>query len=284
MLSAIGLLASILGWGASAQAFLVSATIHVGLFSALLLATRFGGDDENVVVMRRGQIVIEATYSPGQPERRPEPETSDADTLDAPALPIVVQPEQATMGERRLMLAPSTAPDERRAEKPTVSQLTTNRGAASADDKAAEISAAETIVSIEPPLQVTAETLPRAHGVTYSPRKTLAGPPQPEIPELLGGNPTAEGIDDSSLPELEGNAAPTYPPAAYRDGLEGAVTLRLRISARGAVTAVEVVRSSGHDILDEAAVNAARRFRAKPARRHGQPIARDVKIDIQFKL
>lgn len=54
---------------------------------------------------------------------------------------------------------------------------------------------------------------------------------------------------------------PQYPRQARRRGWEGVVDLRLRLDAFGRVSAVEVARSSGFELLDGAAVAAARRSR-----------------------
>jgi len=62
----------------------------------------------------------------------------------------------------------------------------------------------------------------------------------------------------------------TYPDAARRDGLEGTVWLRFRIAADGSVQDVEVDRSSGHTLLDDAAISAVRR--AGPYPPYGGPI------------
>ncbi len=51
----------------------------------------------------------------------------------------------------------------------------------------------------------------------------------------------------------------TYPDAARRGGLEGTVWLRFRIATDGSVEHVEVDRSSGHALLDDAAIQAVRR-------------------------
>lgn len=62
----------------------------------------------------------------------------------------------------------------------------------------------------------------------------------------------------------------TYPDAARRDGLEGTVWLRFRIGPDGSVEQVEVDRSSGHALLDDAAITAVRR--AGPYPSYGGPI------------
>jgi TonB family protein len=50
-----------------------------------------------------------------------------------------------------------------------------------------------------------------------------------------------------------------YPDAARREGIQGTAELRFRIAADGSVGAVEIVRSSGSGILDEASKETIRR-------------------------
>jgi protein TonB len=55
-----------------------------------------------------------------------------------------------------------------------------------------------------------------------------------------------------------------YPRAAVAGGLSGTVTLRLRVDADGRMIAVAVAKSSGHALLDAAALEAVRRAGAMP--------------------
>lgn len=87
-------------------------------------------------------------------------------------------------------------------------------------------------------------------------------------------------------PRLLADASPAarYPARARRMGLEGCVVLRLRISADGTVTRVEVASSSGHEELDRAAADAAAHWTFEPARRDGVAIAYDVRVPVEFRL
>ena len=53
----------------------------------------------------------------------------------------------------------------------------------------------------------------------------------------------------------------SYPRAAYLRNLEGTVVLIMVVNSDGVVTKVEVIRSSGHRLLDRAALVAARGYR-----------------------
>lgn len=89
-----------------------------------------------------------------------------------------------------------------------------------------------------------------------------------------GGNGAGSGARDGEqlLRTIRSQIARvwTYPDAARRDGLEGTVWLRFRIAADGSVESVEVDRSSGHALLDDAAMKAVRR--AGPYPPYGGPI------------
>lgn len=78
--------------------------------------------------------------------------------------------------------------------------------------------------------------------------------------------------------------APEYPRQARRRGWEGVVDLRLQLDAAGRVTAVEVARASGFTVLDQAAMNAARRSRFRV--RGGSPRAAAVwgRMRYRFEL
>jgi len=65
-----------------------------------------------------------------------------------------------------------------------------------------------------------------------------------------------------------------YPPEAYEKRLEGTVILQIRVQKNGYVGKAEIFRSSGYDILDDAALAMARTVRFKPAQVQGE--ARDI--------
>ncbi len=92
------------------------------------------------------------------------------------------------------------------------------------------------------------------------------------------------GTADREPPDLSGNRPPTYPTEAIRRGLEGTVLLRLHIGFTGQVDRVEIVRSSGHAILDRAAVDAVRSWHGRPAFRAGRPVATVELLPVRFSF
>ena len=85
----------------------------------------------------------------------------------------------------------------------------------------------------------------------------------------------------SRMPELIEFVNAPYPAEAKEAGLEANVLLKLTIDKDGRVTEAEVLEPAGHG-FDEAARDAALRFRFKPAMRDGQPIA--VKIPYRYSF
>ena len=80
------------------------------------------------------------------------------------------------------------------------------------------------------------------------------------------------------------NPTPEYPSEARRLHQEGTVLLRVQVSARGRVEAVELARSSGTSSLDEAALQGVRGWEFEPARRGDTPIASTVTVPVRFRL
>ncbi len=80
------------------------------------------------------------------------------------------------------------------------------------------------------------------------------------------------------------NPAPSYPAHAKRLGQQGKVILRVRVSAKGLAESVEVQTSSGIESLDNAALEAVKRWRFAPAMRGDEAIEGWALIPLTFKL
>jgi protein TonB len=77
---------------------------------------------------------------------------------------------------------------------------------------------------------------------------------------------------------------PVWPIEARRARMQGTVVLAVTISPEGVPAAVDVLRSSGHFMLDRAAQEALWQWRFDPARRGGVPVQDRVAIPITFRL
>ncbi|WP_371378607.1 energy transducer TonB [Sporomusa aerivorans] len=101
-----------------------------------------------------------------------------------------------------------------------------------------------------------------------------------------GGGDSASQTRDIIPPGVLSRREPPYPEQARQRGTEGTVVLRIEILTNGQAGQVSVHRSSGSELLDEAAATAARRWRFVPAkvRSTGQSIAVFTTTPVIFKL
>lgn len=84
-------------------------------------------------------------------------------------------------------------------------------------------------------------------------------------------------------PEEIGQVKIPYPAEAKRAGIEGDVILALRIDDAGKVVKVHILSGPGYG-LNEAAAEAMRRARFRPATQKGEPVATDIKYRYTFYL
>jgi protein TonB len=80
------------------------------------------------------------------------------------------------------------------------------------------------------------------------------------------------------------NPAPAYPALSRRAGEKGKVLLRVVVRPDGTPETVELRQSSGAVRLDEAALEAVRKWRFVPARRGDTPVTAAVIVPIVFSL
>ena len=77
---------------------------------------------------------------------------------------------------------------------------------------------------------------------------------------------------------------PIYPRIAKKSGWEGTVLVRVTVEKNGRASKVDVSRSSGHKVLDDAALKAIKRWTFRPARDGNIPIKSVVVIPLKFSL
>lgn len=80
------------------------------------------------------------------------------------------------------------------------------------------------------------------------------------------------------------NPKPPYPFAARRNGMEGSVVLRAYVLEDGHCAEVKLLKSSGHDLLDNSALETVKRWRFVPASRGETAVASWVEVPITFRL
>jgi protein TonB len=137
---------------------------------------------------------------------------------------------------------------------------------------------------VKKPLPKDAVALPKPQETETAAAET---PPAPLAPPSPAKNvaPPAETFTEANFRANYGfNPKPDYPRLARNRGWEGKVLLKVQVSAGGLSDSVAVQRSSGHDILDESAVAAVRKWKFIPAMRGSTPVATSVIVPIIFTL
>ena len=80
------------------------------------------------------------------------------------------------------------------------------------------------------------------------------------------------------------NAPAKYPERARQMDWQGRVVLRVQVLPNGSAGIVAVAESSGHEILDESALEAVKHWKFIAAKRDGIPVESFVNVPINFKL
>ncbi len=106
---------------------------------------------------------------------------------------------------------------------------------------------------------------------TTSMANTRAQPKTVVLEDHCGGVPSAEaaGGPQLSQPRTLANQKPEYPDMAKRLGQQGKVVVRVHIDVEGRPSQAAVGQSSGHPLLDKAAVDAVSGWKFVPGRRNG---------------
>jgi TonB family protein len=105
--------------------------------------------------------------------------------------------------------------------------------------------------------------------VEASPVKSTGGALSPGI---------QQGVSSLNL------APPVYPTRAIRLGLQGTALVEVEVLDDGSVGEIRLRESSGHTVLDEAAMRAARSGRFRPAMRDGEAVNSLIIIPFRFVL
>jgi protein TonB len=94
----------------------------------------------------------------------------------------------------------------------------------------------------------------------------------------------ASPAETSARPDYAYNPKPDYPAVARQFGLTGRVLMRVLVEPDGMPREIVIANSSGHDMLDQAALKSVRAWRFLPARRAGEAYASWVEFPVRFDL
>ena len=148
-----------------------------------------------------------------------------------------------------------------------------------------------------------------------SPQTERAAPPEPQarptppVPKaIVQERPDAQKLRQAALSEQSASAAyaperttaqsatspeplgsldnkqPRYPELARKRGQQGQVTLLVRVNAEGGVQNAIIQTGSGYSLLDKSALDAVKKWRFRPARLNGLPVAGSALVTVEFRL
>jgi len=124
-----------------------------------------------------------------------------------------------------------------------------------------------------PPIAI--QNLPTVPG-TITPN-TATGPITPIEPTAGSALPVRAMASTHTIPP--------YPPMAVRFGYEGTVRLRIAVDEHGNVISANILDSSGHTDLDEAAVGWVKsHWRYQPAMQNGNAVPATTNAVVAFRL
>jgi protein TonB len=135
-----------------------------------------------------------------------------------------------------------------------------------------------TLPAISEPAPALGPSAPASSGTT------VALPPSAPIVASKPSTTPPDGVTRTARPQGGYQVRPAYPSAPRRLGIQGTTILRVHVLADGRIGDVLVEHSAGHSDLDQAAMEAVRRWRFEPARRGADAVAMWVLLPVQFRL
>ena len=125
---------------------------------------------------------------------------------------------------------------------------------------------------------------PQPEPAKETPKKEKEAKPVEQKP-LVNEGDLVELSSDVVRPEVINRAKPSYPPAAFRQKVEGTVVLSVLVTESGKVGDVKVLRGAGGSTgLNEAAMTAVRKWSFRPAVKAGKKVKVWITYPIVFKI
>ncbi|HVZ31666.1 MAG TPA: energy transducer TonB [Polyangiaceae bacterium] len=129
----------------------------------------------------------------------------------------------------------------------------------------------------EPPLATPAPSQP-------APPAPASGPPSTTPVAFVPVAAPPKQYLSVRQPTYATSVEPAYPLVARRRHEEGVVTVRLFINELGSLDKLELAKSSGFPLLDDAALAALRQCRFVPAYRANVPVPSRAEVEVRFQL
>jgi len=280
-------------------ALTASAAVHALAMSLLPAAPRVADERRAITVSlhssasKRAGTAPAAVHSPGPDTAAlPAPEPDSAPTAEVSPKPNdkpQAAPPQVLAGRTS---APSATLPVKPLNQPTATPPTAVKPAQA---RAAGNQRQPTQSAAKQPISKPATSTARSRPATTSPKRSAPAKPthnsssvaNNQRPKASGQRPTAgtatpAAATSSGIATVTADGAsrppPRYPSRARRRGQQGRVVLLVQVGASGTVTRLQVSHSSGHRLLDRAALKTVKGWRFAD---HG---GQRVRVPIVFRL
>lgn len=120
-----------------------------------------------------------------------------------------------------------------------------------------------------------------APGARITPQRSERARVDVELETPSASTELVSGVLDYDDVVVDGNPPPEYPWRAQQRRQEGTCVLLIRVTREGRVAEVRVEQSSGHHLLDDAAVEAARERWRFPSRSAAYAVRKPVTFQLQ---
>jgi protein TonB len=235
----------------------VSCLLHAGLVTGLILGQQWV---ISVVALQPPVLPVQlVTLDAAEPPREPAP----------PAPP------------RRERASPVRRPEPPRpleAAAPKVEEAVAPAPAPAPAEVAPAPAAGATLPAISEPAPAPGSAAPAASS------STVALPASGPVVAAKPATTPPDSVTQTARPQGGYQVRPAYPSAPRRLGIQGTTMLRVHVLADGRIGDVRVEHSAGHPDLDQAAMEAVRRWRFEPARRGADAVAMWVLLPVEFRL
>src|ERR1043166_7184521 len=94
----------------------------------------------------------------------------------------------------------------------------------------------------------------------------------------------AAPVGETANMKVSNRVDPVYPPSSRRAGEQGTGMFRVLVDEKGRPSDVQVLKSSGFPRLDEAAIEAIRKWTFSPAMQNSQAVRSWTRVQVAFKL
>ena len=278
---------------------ILSLALHAGLLAGLGLISRPAIEAEPVPVVTVTMVPVTSevpSESPGQPQpsmkSTPRPVTPRTPPLSTSSPSPLPRPTSAMVAIKPLTTPhipkPLPTPQQRKVLKDhratdALMGQTLMKMAKSAQRSSASLTMPRTSSS-----QLTPSAQPHSTSAllaqSSSSETTASRISSPSKKKILMARPPGGGGVSGSKVGIIRSIPPVYPRMARESGWEGTVIVRVLVRTSGIPGDVQVRKSSGHSILDEAAAEAVRKWRFKPEQDGNIPIQKYVDIPLKFDL